>query len=46
MVITVVHLACNIWQHSVRVVLQEQPSPVHHCAGEPRGLLAHFASGD
>lgn len=26
--------------------LQEQPSPVHHGAGEPSGLLAGSAAGD
>ena len=35
-----------IWSLLCPVVLQEQPSPVHHGPGEPSGLLASAAAGD
>lgn len=34
------------WPLLCPVVLQEQPPPIHHRAGEPRGLLASSAAGD
>ena len=44
LVTSVSHLWSVMWTWPV--VLQEQPSPIHHCAGEPSGLLANSPVGD